>query len=82
MKNELIHEFKEHDKKNTGNITIANWCESMKSVTTLNLPWRTMRQKLVKGYSSDLTMVSHLADKIHKIVCTCISLLHNHLITK
>ena len=60
MKGDLVREFKRYDAGDTGNISVSNWCESMMSVTGLNLPWRTMRQKLVKGLSSDLTMVSHI----------------------
>ena len=63
MKGDLVREFKRYDAGDTGSISVSNWCESMMSVTGLNLPWRTMRQKLVKVLSSDLTKVSNNIEK-------------------
>ena len=73
MKGDLVREFKKFDAGDTGNISVSNWCESMMSVTGLNLPWRSMRQKLVKGLSSDLTKVSNNIEKRNHVKVRSIS---------
>lgn len=48
LKGELLKEFSKHDKKNAGQISVVEWCDSMKLTTGLDLPWRMLREKLVK----------------------------------
>ncbi|KAI8123477.1 Serine/threonine-protein phosphatase rdgC [Lucilia cuprina] len=45
-RNELEAEFKKHDPKNKGYITISKWCEAMEKATNLGLPWRLLRPRL------------------------------------
>ncbi|KAL5270424.1 hypothetical protein ACHWQZ_G001220 [Mnemiopsis leidyi] len=40
--------FENYDPEKTGLITMAEWTESMNSVLNLDLPWRTLRAKLVE----------------------------------
>lgn len=57
MKGELTSSFRKHDPEHTGMITATQWCDVMKSVTGLDLPWRTMKSKLVKAVSNDTSRV-------------------------
>ncbi|TMW50216.1 hypothetical protein DOY81_004717 [Sarcophaga bullata] len=45
-RNELEAEFKKHDPKNKGLITVSKWCEAMEKATNLGLPWRLLRPRL------------------------------------
>ncbi|KAM7355408.1 retinal degeneration C isoform 2-T4 [Cochliomyia hominivorax] len=45
-RSELEAEFKKHDPKNRGQITISKWCEAMEKATNLGLPWRLLRPRL------------------------------------
>lgn len=44
-------------------MTVTSWCDCMKRITGLDLPWRTMRTKLVKGVTGDLTMVRKIWER-------------------
>ncbi|KAL1116173.1 hypothetical protein AAG570_005668, partial [Ranatra chinensis] len=46
-RSKLIQEFAAQDPEGTGQITVAQWCNSMEKVTGLNIPWRMLRMKLV-----------------------------------
>ncbi|XP_067934923.1 serine/threonine-protein phosphatase with EF-hands pef-1-like [Watersipora subatra] len=59
LKGELTSEFRKHDPASSGNITASAWCDSVKSVTGLDLPWRTMRDKLVKSVPGDTNKVNY-----------------------
>ena len=58
MKGELTSEFRKHDSDSSGNISVTLWCDIMKKVTGLDLPWRTMKDKIVKTAPSDSNKVS------------------------
>ncbi|XP_063689642.1 serine/threonine-protein phosphatase with EF-hands 2-like isoform X2 [Bolinopsis microptera] len=47
-KGRLLDAFESHDTEKTGLITMMEWTESMSSVLNLDLPWRTLRSKLVE----------------------------------
>ncbi|XP_037928766.1 serine/threonine-protein phosphatase rdgC-like [Teleopsis dalmanni] len=42
----LEAEFRKHDPKHTGIISITKWCYIMEKETNLTLPWRLLRDKL------------------------------------
>jgi serine/threonine-protein phosphatase with EF-hand domain len=46
-KDELLESFISADSTRTGFITIAQWAESMESVTQLNLPWLLLKDDLI-----------------------------------
>lgn len=58
MKGELTSEFRKHDPNSSGTVTATQWCEIMKRITGLDLPWRTMKDKLVKAVPSEPNKVS------------------------
>lgn len=60
MKGELTKEFKRKDSDKAGTITATHWCEIMKSVTGLDLPWRTLKPKLVTGAAGDINKVASI----------------------
>ncbi|KAG8450594.1 hypothetical protein GDO86_003025 [Hymenochirus boettgeri] len=47
-RSELINEFKLYDKKETGKISVSDWATAVENVLHLNLPWRTLRPRLVQ----------------------------------
>ncbi|XP_015273074.1 PREDICTED: serine/threonine-protein phosphatase with EF-hands 1 [Gekko japonicus] len=47
-KSELIEAFRQHDPNDTGNISPSQWASAMESVLHLDLPWRTLRSRLVQ----------------------------------
>ncbi|XP_053313388.1 serine/threonine-protein phosphatase with EF-hands 1 [Spea bombifrons] len=47
-KTDLIKAFKEHDPKGTGTISTSEWASSVEAVLHLDLPWRTLRSRLVR----------------------------------
>uniref|UniRef100_A0A8C4X431 Serine/threonine-protein phosphatase n=1 Tax=Erpetoichthys calabaricus TaxID=27687 RepID=A0A8C4X431_ERPCA len=47
-KTDLIAAFKDCDKNNTGRISTSDWASAVESVLHLDLPWRTLRSRLVK----------------------------------
>lgn len=57
MKRELTREFKKKDTQSNGTISVTQWCEVMKAVTGLDLPWRTMKPKLVRGDAAEPSKV-------------------------
>lgn len=44
----LLDAFRDYDPEETGYITQSEWAESLSSVLKLDLPWRTLRSKLVE----------------------------------
>ncbi|XP_077199240.1 serine/threonine-protein phosphatase with EF-hands 1 [Paroedura picta] len=46
-KSELIAAFRQHDPNDTGKISPSQWASAMESVLHLDLPWRTLRSRLV-----------------------------------
>ncbi|KAJ7319571.1 hypothetical protein JRQ81_019082 [Phrynocephalus forsythii] len=46
-KSELIAAFRHYDPNNTGKISPTEWASAMESVLHLDLPWRTLRSRLV-----------------------------------
>ncbi|KPU78056.1 uncharacterized protein Dana_GF10046, isoform B [Drosophila ananassae] len=51
-RDELEDEFRKCDPKDSGCISITNWCVVMEKVTKLGLPWRLLRDKLAPGTDS------------------------------
>jgi len=51
-RDELEDEFRRYDPKDSGHISISNWCKVMEKVTKLGLPWRLLREKLAPGTDS------------------------------
>ncbi|XP_064412961.1 serine/threonine-protein phosphatase with EF-hands 1 [Latimeria chalumnae] len=47
-KTELIAAFKQYDQHGTGRISVNEWASAIESVLTMDLPWRTMRSRLVR----------------------------------
>ncbi|KYO30211.1 serine/threonine-protein phosphatase with EF-hands 1 isoform X1 [Alligator mississippiensis] len=45
---ELIETFKQYDPNDTGYISVGEWALAMESVLHLDLPWRTLRSRLVQ----------------------------------
>ncbi|XP_062983754.1 serine/threonine-protein phosphatase with EF-hands 1 [Elgaria multicarinata webbii] len=46
-KSELIAAFRQYDPNYTGRISPSEWASAVKSVLQLDLPWRTLRSRLV-----------------------------------
>ena len=44
----LLDKFQAFDPDSTGLITTSEWAESLRDVLSLDLPWRTLRSKLVE----------------------------------
>eukprot|EP00116_Pleurobrachia_bachei_P009388 sb/3469650/ len=44
----LLEKFQKFDPENTGVISTSEWAESLRDVLSLDLPWRTLRTKLVE----------------------------------
>ncbi|KAE8622538.1 hypothetical protein XENTR_v10005279 [Xenopus tropicalis] len=47
-RSELINAFKLCDPKETGKISISEWASAVEAVLHLDLPWRTLRPRLIK----------------------------------
>ncbi|XP_053561239.1 serine/threonine-protein phosphatase with EF-hands 1 [Bombina bombina] len=47
-RSDLMKAFKVFDKEETGTISISEWASAMKAVLHLDLPWRTLRSRLVQ----------------------------------
>ncbi|XP_077292785.1 retinal degeneration C [Arctopsyche grandis] len=45
---ELETHFRSYDRDSDGYITVTEWCASMEDATMLGLPWRMLRDKLVR----------------------------------
>uniref|UniRef100_A0A8D2J7K6 Serine/threonine-protein phosphatase n=1 Tax=Varanus komodoensis TaxID=61221 RepID=A0A8D2J7K6_VARKO len=46
-KSELIAAFRQYDPNCTGRISVSEWASAIESVLQLDLPWRTLRSRLV-----------------------------------
>ncbi|CAF0887943.1 unnamed protein product [Adineta ricciae] len=46
-KSRLMHEFQLFDVQNTGRISVNDWCDVVTRVLDLQLPWRTLKSRLV-----------------------------------
>ncbi|NXC46079.1 PPE1 phosphatase, partial [Penelope pileata] len=44
----LTEAFAKYDSNNTGRMSVSDWAAAMESVLQLNLPWRTLKARLVK----------------------------------
>ncbi|KAL4230675.1 PPP5 TPR repeat region [Mactra antiquata] len=51
-KNELMKGFQGFDPTNSGIISGCDWCFTMETVLEMELPWRTLKSKLVKSDDS------------------------------
>ncbi|XP_066561968.1 serine/threonine-protein phosphatase with EF-hands 1 isoform X2 [Amia ocellicauda] len=47
-RSELIAAFQQYDQSSTGRISISEWAMAVESVLRLDLPWRTLRSRLVR----------------------------------
>ncbi|KAM3936355.1 serine/threonine-protein phosphatase with EF-hands 1 [Leptodactylus fuscus] len=47
-RSDLIKAFKEYDPDDTGKISVSDWASAMEAVLHLDLPWRTLRSRLVR----------------------------------
>uniref|UniRef100_A0A4W3I7V0 Serine/threonine-protein phosphatase with EF-hands n=1 Tax=Callorhinchus milii TaxID=7868 RepID=A0A4W3I7V0_CALMI len=47
-RSEVIAAFKQFDENNTGKITTSEWATAVESVLHLDLPWRTLRPRMVR----------------------------------
>ncbi|XP_029459201.1 serine/threonine-protein phosphatase with EF-hands 1 [Rhinatrema bivittatum] len=47
-RSELLAAFRKYDQKQTGRISCAEWAVAVESVLHLDLPWRTLRSRLVR----------------------------------
>ncbi|XP_033864192.3 serine/threonine-protein phosphatase with EF-hands 1-like isoform X1 [Acipenser ruthenus] len=47
-RSELIAAFKQYDTYNTGTVSTSDWASAVESVLRLDLPWRTLRLRLVR----------------------------------
>ncbi|KAM4795691.1 serine/threonine-protein phosphatase with EF-hands 1 [Rhinophrynus dorsalis] len=47
-RSDLIKAFKKYDQKGTGIISISEWASAIETVLHLDLPWRTLRSRLVR----------------------------------
>ncbi|XP_051870398.1 serine/threonine-protein phosphatase with EF-hands 1 [Pristis pectinata] len=47
-KSEVIAAFRQYDPDHTGKISLSQWALAVNSVLHLNLPWRTIRPRLVR----------------------------------
>ncbi|XP_069801494.1 serine/threonine-protein phosphatase with EF-hands 1 isoform X4 [Dendropsophus ebraccatus] len=47
-RSDLIEAFREYDPDGTGRICISEWASAMEAVLHLDLPWRTLRSRLVQ----------------------------------
>ncbi|MEE6468660.1 hypothetical protein FKM82_008347 [Ascaphus truei] len=47
-RSELIEAFGEHDPQGTGRIPTSEWASAVEAVLHLDLPWRTLRSRLVR----------------------------------
>jgi serine/threonine-protein phosphatase with EF-hands len=52
----LTQEFKIKDPKNTGKISLNDWCNVVSEVLALKLPWRTLKSKLVQADNDGLLL--------------------------
>jgi len=64
VKTELMKQFKVFDPKETGVITVTQWCGVMSQVLALDLPWRSMRQRLIQADSNQSDMVSEKQSQV------------------
>ncbi|XP_064609574.1 serine/threonine-protein phosphatase with EF-hands 2-like [Liolophura sinensis] len=48
-KSELMKQFESYDEEKTGKIHSSVWCSCMENILEMDLPWRTLRTKLVKS---------------------------------
>ncbi len=55
-KNRLIQAYNLKDQGNSGAITLADWCTTTTEILNLNLPWRTLRPKLVQLSNEGLVL--------------------------
>ncbi|XP_078512279.1 serine/threonine-protein phosphatase with EF-hands 1 [Lissotriton helveticus] len=47
-RSDLLTAFRKYDEKETGRISVSEWVSSVESVLHLDLPWRTLRSRLVR----------------------------------
>ncbi|XP_071126926.1 serine/threonine-protein phosphatase with EF-hands 1-like isoform X1 [Mytilus edulis] len=64
---QFVQEFEKYDKKVTGKVTVKEWCEVMEYVMRMDLPWRSLRSKLVKDDpGTDIMVLYHtMFDQYH-----------------
>uniref|UniRef100_A0A915BKC7 Serine/threonine-protein phosphatase n=1 Tax=Parascaris univalens TaxID=6257 RepID=A0A915BKC7_PARUN len=61
---QLLEEYEKLDPNRTGKISLHKWCECVERVTSLNLPWHALANRLVT-LSSDGTNVLYLENLPH-----------------
>ncbi|OPL21689.1 serine 2 threonine-protein phosphatase with ef-hands, partial [Mytilus galloprovincialis] len=64
---QLVQEFEKYDKSVTGKVKVKEWCEVMEYVMRMDLPWRSLRSKLVKDDpGTDIMVLYHtMFDQYH-----------------
>ncbi|OPL21695.1 serine 2 threonine-protein phosphatase with ef-hands, partial [Mytilus galloprovincialis] len=64
---QFVQEFEKYDKSVTGKVTVKEWCEVMEYVMRMDLPWRSLRSKLVKDDpGTDIMVLYHtMFDQYH-----------------
>jgi serine/threonine-protein phosphatase with EF-hand domain len=55
-RNRLLQAYKLNDVMGAGTITLSEWCSTTSEILNLNLPWRTLRPKLVQVNNSGLVL--------------------------
>ncbi|KAG9261838.1 serine/threonine-protein phosphatase with EF-hands 2 [Astyanax mexicanus] len=53
-KSDLISAFQQHDKENTGLISLSDWGSAVSQVLHLDLPWRMLRSQLITTTTDDM----------------------------
>ncbi|XP_013389540.1 serine/threonine-protein phosphatase with EF-hands 2 isoform X2 [Lingula anatina] len=59
---ELKQEFQKFDPENTGRLHVMDWCCAMENVLHMELPWRTLREKLVDVDADGKVIVTTMFD--------------------
>uniref|UniRef100_A0AAY4C7C8 Serine/threonine-protein phosphatase with EF-hands n=1 Tax=Denticeps clupeoides TaxID=299321 RepID=A0AAY4C7C8_9TELE len=54
-RSELMTAFQQYDENNTGSISIGDWAQVVESVLRLDLPWRTLRPRLIVFFLMQVT---------------------------
>ncbi|XP_056424689.1 serine/threonine-protein phosphatase with EF-hands 2 isoform X2 [Hyla sarda] len=63
-KSDLIIEFRRFDKNKSGYITLNDWATALESVLNLGLPWRMLRQQLVRNATDGLLRYREWFDEL------------------
>ncbi|XP_072520805.1 serine/threonine-protein phosphatase with EF-hands 2 [Salminus brasiliensis] len=53
-KSDLISAFQQHDKENTGLISLNDWGSAVSQVLHMDLPWRMLRSQLITTTNGDM----------------------------